>query len=72
MILAHVVQIRWFQDEAALKATYGEIVDDHRRSGEVTLRRTAESDVFSGLNVDTELLLGNNPARELQGHAKER
>jgi nucleotide-binding universal stress UspA family protein len=72
VILAHVVQMRWSQDETELKATYGEIIDDYRRSGEATLRRTAESEVFSGLNVDTELLFGNNPARELLRLAKER
>ncbi len=72
VILAHVVQMRWSQDEAELKATYGEIVDDYRRSGEATLRRTAEREVFSGLNVDTELLFGNNPARERLKLAEER
>ena len=46
-------------------------MDDYRRSGEETLRRTAGSEVFSGLDVDTQLLFGNNPARELLGLAKE-
>ena len=55
-----------------MKATYGEVIDDYRRSGEETLRRTAESKVFSGLDVDTQLLFGNNPARELLRLAKER
>ncbi len=55
-----------------LKATYGDIVDDYRQAGEETLRRTAESEVFSGLDVDTELLFGNSPARELLNLAKER
>ena len=72
VILTHVVQMRWSQDEAELKATYGQIIDDYRRSGEATLRRTAESEVFSGLDVDTQLLFGNNPARELLRLTKER
>jgi nucleotide-binding universal stress UspA family protein len=72
VILSHVVQMRWSRDEPEMKATYGEIIDDHRRSGESTLRRTAESEVFSGLDVDTQLLFGNNPARELLRLAKER
>jgi nucleotide-binding universal stress UspA family protein len=72
VILAHVVQMRWSQDEPELRATYGEIIDDYRRSGEATLRRTAESEVFSELNVDTQLLFGNNAARELLRLAKER
>ncbi len=72
VILAHVVQMRWSQDEPEMKATYGDIVDDYRRSGEATLRRTAESEVFSGLDVDAQLLFGNNPARELLRLAKER
>src|SRR3712207_8432451 len=65
VILSHVVQMKWSQDEPEMKATYGEIIDDYRRSGESTLRRTAESEVFSGLDIDTQLLFGNNPAREL-------
>jgi nucleotide-binding universal stress UspA family protein len=72
VILAHVVQMRWSQDEPEMKATYGDIVDDYRRSGEETLRRTAGSETFSGLDVDTQLLFGNNPARELLRLAKER
>jgi nucleotide-binding universal stress UspA family protein len=72
VILSHVVQMRWSQDEPEMKATYGDIVDDYRRSGEETLRRTAESEVFSGPDVDTELLFGNSPARELLNLAKER
>jgi nucleotide-binding universal stress UspA family protein len=72
VILTHVVQMRWSQDEPELKATYGDIVDDYRKAGEETLRRTAESEVFSGLDVDTELLFGNSPARELLNLAKER
>jgi nucleotide-binding universal stress UspA family protein len=72
VILTHVVQMRWSQDEPEMKATYGDIVEDYRRSGEATLRRTAESEVFSGLDVDTQLLFGNNPARELLRLAKER
>jgi nucleotide-binding universal stress UspA family protein len=72
VILTHVVQMRWSQDEPELRATYGEIIDDYRRSGEATLRRTGESEVFSGLNVDTQLLFGNNAARELLRLAKER
>ena len=72
VILAHVVQMRWSQDEPEVKATYGDIVDDYRRSGEETLRRTAGSETFSGLDVDTQLLFGNNPARELLRLAKER
>ena len=55
-----------------MKATYGDIVEDCRQSGEATLRRTAESEVFSGLDVDTQLLFGDNPARELLRLAKER
>ena len=66
------VQMRWAQDEPEMRATYGDIVDDYRRSGEATLRRTAESEVFSGLDVATQLLFGNNPARELLRLAKER
>jgi hypothetical protein len=38
-----------------MKATYGDIVEDYCRPGEATLRRTAESEVFSGLDVDTQL-----------------
>ncbi len=72
VILTHVVQMRWSQDEPELKATYGDIVDDYRQAGEETLRRTAESEVFSGLDVDTELLFGNSPARGLLNLAKER
>jgi nucleotide-binding universal stress UspA family protein len=72
VILTHVVQMRWSQDELELRATYGEIVDDYRASGEETLRRTASSETFSGLDVDTQLLFGNNPARELLRLAKER
>ncbi len=72
VILTHVVQMRWSQDEPEMKATYGDIVEDYRQSGEATLRRTAESEVFSGLNVDTQLLFGNNPARELLRLARER
>jgi nucleotide-binding universal stress UspA family protein len=72
VILTHVVQLRWSQDEPEIKATYGEIVDDYRRSGEETLRRTAASETFSGLDVDTQLLFGNNPARELLSLARER
>jgi nucleotide-binding universal stress UspA family protein len=72
VILAHVVQMRWSQDEVELKATYGQIIDDYRQSGEETLRRTAVSEVFAGLNVDTQLLFGNNPARELLRLAKKR
>jgi nucleotide-binding universal stress UspA family protein len=72
VILSHVVQMRWSQNEPEMKATYGEIIDDYRRSGESTLRRTAESEVFSGLDVDTQLLFGNNPARELLRLAKDR
>jgi nucleotide-binding universal stress UspA family protein len=72
VILTHVVQMRWSQDEPELKATYGDIVDDYRKAGEETLRRTAESVVFSGLDVDMELLFGNSPARELLNLAKER
>jgi nucleotide-binding universal stress UspA family protein len=72
VILAHVVQMRWSQDEPEMKATYGEIVEDYRRSGEETLRRTAESEVFSGLDVDTRLLFGDNPTRELLTLARER
>jgi nucleotide-binding universal stress UspA family protein len=41
VILTHVVQMRWSQDELDMRATYGEIVDDYRASGEETLRRTA-------------------------------
>ncbi len=67
VILAHVVQMRWSQDEAELKATYGEIIDDYRRSGEATLRRTAESEVFSGLDVDTQLLFGTTPPGSPRG-----
>jgi nucleotide-binding universal stress UspA family protein len=72
VLLTHVVQMRWFQDEPEMKATYGEVIDDYRRSGEETLRRMAKSEVFSGLDVDTQLLFGNNPARELLRLAKER
>jgi nucleotide-binding universal stress UspA family protein len=72
VILTHVVQMRWSKDEPEMKATYGDIVDDYRQSGEATLRRTAESEVFSGLDVATQLLFGNNPARELLRLAKER
>jgi nucleotide-binding universal stress UspA family protein len=72
VILTHVVQMRWSQDEPELKATYGQIVDDYRQSGEETLRRTGQSEIFSGLDVDTQLLFGNNPARELLKLAKER
>src|SRR3712207_2580587 len=72
VILTHVVQMRWSEDEPEMKATYGDIVDDYRQSGEATLRRTAESEVFSGLDVDTQLLFGNNPARLLLRLTKER
>jgi nucleotide-binding universal stress UspA family protein len=72
VILTHVVQMRWSQDEPEMKATYGDIVDDYRQAGEATLRRTAESEVFSGLKVDTQLLFGNNPARELLRFTRER
>src|SRR5829696_10566257 len=72
VILAHVVQMRWSQDEPEVKATYGDIADDYRRSGEETLRRTAGSETFSGLDVDTQLHFGNNLARELLRLAKER
>jgi nucleotide-binding universal stress UspA family protein len=72
VILAHVVQMRWSQDEPEVKATYGDIVDDYRRSGEETLRRTAGTETFSGIDVDTQLLFRNNPARELLRLAKER
>jgi nucleotide-binding universal stress UspA family protein len=72
VILTHVVQMRWSQNEPEVKATYGDIVEDYRRSGEATLRRTAETEVFSGLDVDAQLLFGNNPARELLRLAKER
>jgi nucleotide-binding universal stress UspA family protein len=72
VILTHVVQLRWSQDEPEMRATYGEIVDDYRTSGEETLRRTASSETFSGLDVDTQLLFGNNPASELLRLAKER
>ena len=72
VVLTHVVQMRWSQDEPEMKATYGDIVDHYRQSGEATLRRTAESEVFSELDVDTQLLFGNNPARELLRLAKER
>jgi hypothetical protein len=64
--------MRWFQDKPQTKATCGEVIDDYCRSGEWTLRRTAESEVFSGLDVDAQLLFGNNPARELLRLAKER
>ena len=30
VILTHVVQMRWSQDEPELKATYGKIIDDYR------------------------------------------
>ncbi len=72
VILTHVVQMRWSQDEPELKATYGDIVDDYRQAGEETLRRTAGGEVFSGLDVDTQLLFGNNPARELCGSPRSR
>jgi nucleotide-binding universal stress UspA family protein len=72
VILAHVVQMRWSQDEPEMKATYGDIVDDYRRSGEETLKRTAGSETFSGLDVDTQLLFGNNAAGELLRLARER
>jgi nucleotide-binding universal stress UspA family protein len=72
VILTHVVQMRWSQDEPEMRATYGEIVDDYRASGEETLRRTASSETFTGLDVDTQLLIGNNPARELLRLARER
>ena len=39
VILTHVVQMRWSQDEPELRATYGEIVDDYRASGEETHRK---------------------------------
>ena len=55
-----------------MRATYGDIVDDYRTSGEESLRRTASSDTFSGLDVDTQLLFGNNPAREILRPAKAR
>ena len=64
--------MRWSQDEPEMRATYGDIVDDYRKSGEETLRRTASSEIFSGLDVDTQLLFGNNPAREILRLAKER
>jgi hypothetical protein len=61
VILSHVVQMRWSKDKPEMKATYGEIIDDYRWSGEETLRRTAESEVFSGLDVGTQLLFGKTP-----------
>jgi hypothetical protein len=50
-----------------VKATYGDIVDDYRTSAEERLRRTAGSETFSGLDVDTQLFFGNTPLREQPG-----
>ena len=33
VILTHVVQMRWSEDEPEVKATYGDIVEDYRQSG---------------------------------------
>lgn len=65
VVLAHVAEMSYSQDRDEMLATYGEhIVRDFERYGKDLLRRTAESDTFAGVQVETEELFGN-PARAL-------
>lgn len=65
VVLAHVAEMSYSQDRDEMLATYGEhIVEDFRKYGEDLLKKTAESETFSGIEVETETLFGD-PARAL-------
>lgn len=65
VLLAHVIEMPLgSQDEYNIRATYGAIVDDYRKSGEEVIKRTAGSETFTGLEVETRLVFGE-PARAL-------
>lgn len=65
VVLAHVAEMSYSQDRDEMLATYGEhIVADFKKYGETLLRNTADSETFSGLKVETEVLFGD-PARAL-------
>lgn len=65
VVLAHVAEMSYSQDREEMLAAYGEhIVEDFKKYGEELLKKTAESETFSGLNVETETLFGD-PARSL-------
>lgn len=65
VLLAHVADMPYSQDREEMLATYGgSTVEDFRKYGEDLLEKTAESETFSGLEVQTETLFGN-PARAL-------
>lgn len=65
VVLAHVAEMTYSQDHDEMLATYGEhIVKDFRQYGEDLLKSTAESETFSGLEVEMEALFGD-PARAL-------
>ncbi len=65
VVLAHVAEMSYSQDRDEMLATYGEhIVEDFRKYGDNLLKNTADSETFSGIEVETEALFGD-PARAL-------
>lgn len=65
VLLAHVAEMRYSQDRDEMLATYGKhTVENFRKYGEELLKNTAESETFSGLEVETETMFGD-PARSL-------
>ena len=65
VVLAHVAETSYARDREEMLATYGQsTVEDFRKYGEDLLKNTAESETFSGLEVETETMFGD-PARSL-------
>lgn len=65
VILAHVAELSYSQDRNEMLSTYGEhVVKDFQKYGEDLLKRTAESETFAGIEVETHVLFGD-PARAL-------
>lgn len=72
VVLAHVAEMSYSQDRDEMLATYGEhIVADFQKYGEDLLRKTADSETFSGIKVETETLFGD-PARALLDLAEQK
>lgn len=71
VVLAHVAEMPYSRSEEEMQATFGgSTVEDFREYGEELLDRTAESETFSGLEVEKKTLFGD-PARALLDFAEQ-
>jgi nucleotide-binding universal stress UspA family protein len=72
VVLAHVLEPPGgAEDPYNMQAAFGDKVEEFKKSGEESLRRTSENETFSGLEVETRLLFGDPASALLEAAEKE-